>query len=167
MLMMLSGVANSAAITFLWDYQSPTLTGITTIDGSIVQSSDIGMQYLGNYVLFNSQTLLSDLDFSFNILDGIGNLLHTWEMQGAAGSSTFTTPFLSTEAGALTSLAGGTDIVANGNIQTVGSFFTGDDVYTLQFRTNLVAAAVPNISSIALLGLGLACLGLSRKKLKR
>lgn len=153
-----SSNASAAEMIFLWDYQSPTLTGITFQDGSEVQNIAVGPEYTGNYTLFNAQTLLADLDLAFNIFDGGGNVLHTWSVTGAAGSTFFNTPFLNGELGPLQPLAGGINFIADGTIQTVGGFSTGDDNYTLQFRTNAVAA-VPEPATWAFMIFGFGAIG--------
>ncbi len=157
-LLALSSNASAAEMVFLWDYQSPTLTGITFQDGAEVQNIAVGADYMGTYGMFNNQSLLADLDLAFNIFDGGGNLLHTWSVTGAAGDTRFSTPFLNGELGPLQPLAGGIDFIADGTIQTVGGFSTADDNYTLQFRTNAIAA-VPEPATWAFMIFGFGAIG--------
>lgn len=160
----LPNFANAALIEFLWDYNSPSLTGITTQDGIEIQNVNVGSEYTGNFGLFNSEVLVADTNFAFNIFSGTGDLLHTWEISGVAGGSSLAWPFLNSELGPLTPLLGATDFVADGSIQTVGSFSTANDEYILKFRTNISAEAVPVPPTIALFALGVLVLGLRRFK---
>ncbi len=157
-LLAISSNASAAELVFLWDYESPTLSGITFQDGTEIQNIAVGAEYTGTYGLFNSQTLLADLDLAFNIFDGAGNVLHTWAITGTAGDVRFDTPFLNGELGPLQPLAGGIDFIADGTIQTVGGFSTADDNYTLQFRTNAVAA-VPEPATWAFMIFGFGAIG--------
>ncbi len=165
-----SGTASAAEMIFLWDYDSPTQTlrGITSQNGTVIQNANVGAQYTGGYGLFNSQTLLANLNLGFNIFDGGGNLLHTWAVTGTSGSSSFSTPFLNGELGPLTPLAGGTAVIANGLVQTVGGFSTADDTYTLQFRTNAnLAGAVPEPATWALMLIGFGAIGAAVRRQRK
>ena len=157
--------ATAADYLFQWDYSSPqSLHALTYENGLLIQDAGVGAQYSGSYGMWNGEVLLSSFSVGFNIEDGSGNLIHTYALSGTQGASNFAAPFLSSEVGPRTALAGGTTIVANGGFQTVYAFNTANDNYTLQFRTDLGGATVPEPASWALMIAGFGLVGAAMRR---
>ncbi len=164
MLLASASAASAADYLFQWDYTSPlNLHGLTYENGLLIQDVAVGAQYTSSYGMWNGAILLSSFSVGFNIEDGLGNLLHTYAISGNAGDNAFNVPFLSSEVAALTALAGGTTVIANGGFQTVYSFSTAADNYTLQFRTDL-AGTVPEPASWALMIAGFGLVGAAMRR---